>query len=108
MDHPHIHPGTMPAPVPGDESGLTERYEYKLEILPPDYIIQCRRTDIVEKNGVEIARGYFRSYYKPGDDISTACPEVQKVAAALWPTPVPLPAPEEEVDPEFGVTPEVE
>ena len=106
MDHPHIHSGIMP--VPGDDPTFTERYEYKLEIIPPNFIIQCRRADIVEKDGVEIARGYHRTSYAPGDDVSTACPEVQKVAAALWPTPVPLPAPEEEVDPEFGVTPEVE
>ena len=107
MDRPHIHPGIMP--VPGEDPTFTERYEYKLEIIPPNYAIQCRRADIVEKNGVEIARGYVRTVYNPGDDISTACPEVQKVATALWPTPVPLPAPEEEeVDPEFGVTPTVE
>ena len=105
MDRPHIHPGIMP--TPGDDPIFTERYEYKLEILP-NLVIQCRRADIVEKDGVEIARGYHRTVYNPGDDVSTACPEVQKVAAALWPTPVPLPAPEEEVDPEFGVTPEVE
>ena len=77
----------------------TERCEYKLEIIPPNYIIQCRRADIVEKDGVEIARGYFRTIYAPGDDVSAACPEVQKVAAALWPAAT---------DPEFGVTPAVE
>ena len=110
MDRPHIidglpNPGTMPAPEPGD-STFTERCEYKLEIIPPKNIIQCRRADIVEKDGVEIARGYDRTSYTPGDDVSSACSEVQKVAEALWPTtrpapieypgtPFPFPAPEE-------------
>ena len=96
MDRPHIIDGL---PNPNNESGLTERCEYKLEIIPPNYVIQCRRADIVEKDGVEIARGYFRTIYAPGDDVSAACPEVQKVAAALWPAAT---------DPEFGVTPAVE
>ena len=33
---------------------FTERQEYKLEIIPPYNIIQCRRADIVEKDGVEV------------------------------------------------------
>ena len=96
MDHPHI---IDDLPNPGSEPTYTERCEYKLEIIPPNSIIQCRRADIVEKDGVEIARGYFRTIYAPGDDVSAACPEVQKVAAALWPAAT---------DPEFGVTPAVE
>ena len=61
-----------------------EKIEYKLEIIPPWSIIQCRRADIVLKDGVEIARGYHRSVYSPGDDVSEAPQEVQDVAAALW------------------------
>ena len=84
------HASTMPVPGSG-EPVFTERCEYKLEIIPPNFVIQCRRADIVEKDGVEIARGYHRTSYVPGDDISTACAEVQKVAEALWPTTRPAP-----------------
>ena len=86
------HASTMPVPESGEPttSVFTERCEYKLEILS-NLIIQCRRADIVEKDGVEIARGYHRTSYKPGDDISDACSEVQKVAEALWPTTRPAP-----------------
>ena len=102
MDRPHIIDGL---PNPGSDPTFTERIEYKLEIIPPNSVIQCRRADIVEKDGVEIARGYHRTLYSPGDDVSSACAEVQKVAEALWPTTLPAP---EEVDPQFGVTPAVE
>ena len=87
------HASTMPAPESGEptEPVFTERCEYKLEIIPPNFAIQCRRADIVEKDGVEIARGYHRTVYAPGDDVSSACSEVQKVAEALWPTTRPAP-----------------
>ena len=63
---------------------FTERQEYKLEIIPPYSIIQCRRADIVEKDGVEVGRQYHRHVVSPGDDVSTECAEVQSVATALW------------------------
>jgi hypothetical protein len=63
---------------------FTERSEYKLEILPPHNIIQCRRADIVEKDGVEVGRKYHRMVYVPGSDLSAACAEVVAVAGALW------------------------
>jgi len=63
---------------------FTERQEYKLEVLPPFQIIQCRRADIVEKDGVEVGRTYHRSVSLPGDDVSEECAELQSVAAALW------------------------
>jgi len=63
---------------------FTERFEYKLEIIPPYSIIQCRQSDIVEKDGVEIGRSYHRTVYSPGDDVSEAPQEVQDVAGALW------------------------
>ena len=107
MDRPHIIDGL---PNPGSDPTFTERIEYKLEIIPPNSIIQCRRADIIEKNGVEIARGYHRTTYSPGDDVSGACAEVQKVAEALWPasTDPEFGVDPEGVDPEFGVTPAVE
>ena len=61
-----------------------EKIEYKLEIIPPWSIIQCRRADIVLKDGVEIARGYHRHVRCPGDDVSSDCQELQAVAGVLW------------------------
>lgn len=63
---------------------FTERQEHKLEIIPPFQIIQCRRADIVEKDGVEVGRTYHRHVRSPGDDVSGDCAELQAVAAALW------------------------
>ena len=63
---------------------FTERVEYKLEIIPPHSIIQCRRADIVEKDGVEVGRTYHRMVHSPGDDMTSACSEAQSVATALW------------------------
>jgi len=63
---------------------LTESFEYKLEIIPPYSVIQCRRADIIFKDGVEFARSYHRTVYAPGDDVSEAPQEVQDVAGVLW------------------------
>ena len=63
---------------------FTEKQEYKLEIIPPYSIIQCRRTDIVEKDGVEVGRSYHRHARSPGEDVSGDCAELQAVATALW------------------------
>lgn len=63
---------------------FTERVEHKIEIVPPHSIIQCRRADIVEKDGEEVGRTYHRHALVPGDDISGECDEVKAIAAALW------------------------
>ena len=63
---------------------FTERHEHKLEIIPPYSIIQCRRADIVEKDGVEVGKTYHRHVRVPGEDVSDDCAELQAVAAALW------------------------
>jgi hypothetical protein len=63
---------------------FTERVEHKLEIIPPWSIIQCRRADIIDKDGKEVGRSYHRTCYYPGDDLTDACQEVKDVAAALW------------------------
>ena len=63
---------------------FTERQEHKLEIIPPYSIIQCRRADIIEKDGAEVGRTYHRHVRVPGDDVSEDCAELQAVAAALW------------------------
>ena len=59
---------------------FTERQEYKLEIIPPHNIIQCRRADIVEKDGKEVGRTYHRHVVHPGDDVTGECAELQSVA----------------------------
>ena len=63
---------------------FSERHEHKLEIIPPYSVIQCRRADIIEKDGVEVGRTYHRHVRFPGDDVSEDCAELQAVAAALW------------------------
>jgi hypothetical protein len=63
---------------------FTERHEHKIEIIPPYSILQCRRADIVEKDGTEVGRTYHRHTCVPGDDISGECEELQAVANALW------------------------
>jgi len=65
-------------------ASFTERHEYQLEIIPPYSKIQCRRADIVEKDGVEVGRTYHRHCRTPGEDVSEDCTELQAVAAALW------------------------
>ena len=42
---------------------LTERSEYdKIEVVGPYKAVQVRRADIVERDGVEIARNFSSSY----------------------------------------------
>ena len=63
---------------------FTERHEHQLEIIPPYSIIQCRRADIIEKDGKEVGKTYHRHSRAPGEDVSDDCAELQAVAAALW------------------------
>ena len=65
-------------------ASFTERQEHQLEIIPPYLIIQCRRADIIEKDGVEVGKTYHRHTRAPGEDVSDDCAELQAVAAALW------------------------
>jgi hypothetical protein len=65
-------------------ANFTERHEHKIEIIPPYSIIQCRRADVIEKDGTEVGRTYHRHCRAPGDDVSEDCTELQAVAAALW------------------------
>ena len=55
---------------------------------PPYNILQCRRADIVEKDGKEVGRTYHRHVKVPGDDMTEECSEMQAVATALWTTEV--------------------
>ena len=63
---------------------FTERQEHKIEIIPPYNTLQCRRADIVEKDGVEVGRTYHRHVKVPGEDMTNECAEMQAVATALW------------------------
>lgn len=63
---------------------FTESFEYKLEIIPPYSIIQCREATIVKKDGEEVGRTYHRHVVAPGDDLANECDEVKAVAGALW------------------------
>ena len=65
-------------------ASFTERQEHQLEIIPPYSIIQCRRADIIEKDGKEVGKTYHRHVRAPGEDVSEDCTELQAVAAALW------------------------
>ena len=81
---------------------LTERSEYKVEIVPPYSILQIRRADIIERDGVEIARSYHRHTLSPGADVSEECDVVKAIAPDVWTAEVVsayevATAPEEEV-----------
>ena len=65
-------------------ANFIERHEHKLEVIPPYSTIQCRRADIIEKDGTEVGRTYHRHVRVPGADVSEDCEELQAVAAALW------------------------
>ena len=62
---------------------LTEKQEFKVEVIPPYSILQVRRADIILKDGEEVARSYHRHVCVPGSDCSEEAPVVQKIAAAL-------------------------
>ena len=62
---------------------LTEKSEYKVEVIPPYSILQVRRADIILKDGVEVARSYHRHILNPGQDVSGEALVVQQVASAV-------------------------
>ena len=62
----------------------SEHFEYKLEIIPPYSVIQCRKATIIKRDGVEVGRTYHRHTRAPGDDVSSDCTELKRCAAVLW------------------------
>jgi hypothetical protein len=64
-------------------ASFTERHEHQLEIIPPFSIIQCRRADIIEKDGVEVGRAYHRHCRTPGEDVSDDCAGTPSVCCCL-------------------------
>ena len=63
---------------------LTEKQEWKVEVIPPYCILQIRRTDIILKDGVEVARSYHRHALSPGEDVSEEPAVVRQVAGGVW------------------------
>ena len=74
---------------------LTERFENdKIEVVGQYKAIQVRRADIVERDGVEIARTFHRHILNPGTldendalvdtDISGEDADVQAICNAAW------------------------
>ena len=74
---------------------LTERFENdKIEVVGPYKHIQVRRADIIEKDGVEVARSFHRHARECGrldadnnlvdTDISGEDADVQAICNAAW------------------------
>jgi hypothetical protein len=74
---------------------LTERFENdKIEVVGTFKAVQVRRADIVERDGVEIARSFHRHCLMPGSvdaddnwidtDISGEGADVQAICNAAW------------------------
>ena len=63
------------------EKQIIDKIEVVGDVHP---MVQVRRADVIEKDGVEIARSFHRHTLAPGDDISGEDPKVQAVCAAVW------------------------
>jgi hypothetical protein len=63
---------------------LTERQIVDLVELVKTNHIQVRTANIIEKDGVEIAKSFHRHVLAPGDDVSGQDPKVQAIANAVW------------------------
>ena len=74
---------------------LTERSENdKIEVVGKYKAVQVRRADVVERDGVEIARTFHRHVLQPGTlgegdvlvdtDLSGEDADVQAIATAAW------------------------
>ena len=55
----------------------------KVELVQTNHI-QVRTANIIEKDGVEIAKSFHRHVLAPGDDVSGQDPKVQAIANAVW------------------------
>ena len=63
---------------------LIERQIVDLVELVKTNHIQVRTANIIEKDGVEIAKSFHRHVLAPGDDVSGEDPKVQAIANAIW------------------------
>jgi hypothetical protein len=55
----------------------------KIEVLESNNI-QVRTANVIEKDGIEITRTFYRHVVNPGDDISEQDLKVQAVCNAIW------------------------
>ena len=63
---------------------LTERTEQdKIEVVGSFKHIQVRTATVIERDGVEISRGYSRHVVAPNDDITGETSEVQAICNAV-------------------------
>ena len=63
---------------------LIERQLVDLVELVQSNHIQVRTANIIEKDGVEIARTFHRHVLAPGDNVTNEDPKVQAIANAIW------------------------
>lgn len=63
---------------------LTEKTIVDLVELVQTNHIQVRTANIIERDGVEVARTFHRHVLTPGDDVSGEDPKVQAIANAVW------------------------
>jgi hypothetical protein len=49
-----------------------------------DHTIQVRTATIIEKDGVEISKSFYRHIVSPGDDVSNEDPKVQAIVNAIF------------------------
>ena len=55
----------------------------QIEVLESG-VIQIRTATIIERDGQELTRTFFRTSKAPGDDVSDQDPKVQAIANAIW------------------------
>jgi hypothetical protein len=63
---------------------LIEKQIVDLVELVQSNHIQVRTANIIEKDGIEIARTFHRHVLSPGDSIVNEDPKVQAIANAVW------------------------
>jgi len=63
---------------------LIEKQIVDLVELVESNHIQVRTANIIEKDGIEIARTFHRHVLSPGDDVTNQDPKVQAIANAVW------------------------
>ena len=63
---------------------LIEKQIVDLVELVQSNHIQVRTANIIEKDGVEIARTFHRHVLAPGDNVTNEDPKVQAIANAVW------------------------
>jgi len=63
---------------------LTERKIIDLIEVTENGSLQVREANVVEKDGVVIAKTFHRYVLQPGQDVSDKEQRIQDIAAAVW------------------------